>query len=922
MRCPACQLDVPESSRYCPACGVRVHASQAPTLTVAASDTLPSSDSLDGAQFVPGTMLAGRYRIVGLLGRGGMGEVYRAEDLKLGQAVALKFLPKEVTHRADRLARFHQEVRLARQVSHPNVCRVHDIAETEGQHFLSMEYIDGEDLASLLRRIGRLPSHKALELAHQLCAGLAAAHERRVLHRDLKPANVLIDGRGRAHLVDFGLADLSDQRREAREIAGTPGYMAPEQLAGREVTTRTDVYALGLVLYEMFTGQRALAVDRAIPGGHAQNNAPPVSPSMHVPDLDPAIERVILRCLDPDPARRPSSANGVGAALPGGNPLAAAMAAGETPSPDMVAAAGEPGTLSPAIGALCFASVLVGLIALAPLMRDVNLIGLTKIELGPQALTERAHTVLRNLGYTDPAATEAVGYATDVDYLQYIDEHDRSPTRWRALATAQPPALMFWYRQSPRGLVPVGGANIVTRLNPPNTRSGMVSLTLDRTGRLVSFLAVPVQIQSSPQRGGASPTTPAADWQSLFTEAGLPRAQFSPAGPQWIPPIFADARAAWEGAYPERPDVPIRIEAAAALGRPVYFEIVAPWTRPRNEDAEPGSTSGERVGLQMRNVGSPALSVIAVLLALRNLRLGRGDRRGAMRLSMFLLAAGALSNGLETGDLQFLTRGPVLVLFVPAFVWLLYIALEPHLRRVWPDTMIGWSRLLAGRARDPLVGRDVLVGVLVAIGSGSVLSVHTLLRRWLGRPPQFPVGASSNPFDGMAASSDLLLGGRYALSRIIGSVMNIPAWGGTMLSFLLLFVLYVLFRRRWLAMAALILGYTVNYVVNHGGWMLANAPADHFAPSIGDVALFAAFQTAIVLVAVRFGLLTMLVAWLVSVLLTLLPIAVDSSVPYASSSRLIVATVIALAAYGWHTALAGRPMFGAAFLKDEPRHPA
>ena len=347
MHCPACRRDVPESSRYCPTCGARVDASQAPTLTVAVADRLPSSDALDGAQFIPGTMLAGRYRIVGLLGRGGMGEVYRAEDLKLGQAVALKFLPMEVTHRADRLARFHQEVRLARQVSHPNVCRVHDIGETGGQHFLSMEYIDGEDLASLLRRIGRLPQDKALELARQLCAGLAAAHDRGVLHRDLKPANVLIDGRGRARIADFGLADLAGHRRDAPEIAGTPGYMAPEQQEGREVTTRTDVYALGLVLYEMFTGKRALTVGGAILGARAQNSVPLTSPSTHIPDLDPVIERVILRCLERDPSRRPPSAVAVAAALPGGNALAAAIAAGETPSPDMVAAAGEPGTLSP-----------------------------------------------------------------------------------------------------------------------------------------------------------------------------------------------------------------------------------------------------------------------------------------------------------------------------------------------------------------------------------------------------------------------------------------------------------------------------------------------------------------------------------------------------------------------------------------------
>jgi hypothetical protein len=311
-----------------------------------------------------------------------------------------------------------------------------------------------------------------------------------------------------------------------------------------------------------------------------------------------------------------------------------------------------------------------------------------------------------------------------------------------------------------------------------------------------------VQIDTSQ----GSPATPAwtsvADWKPLFVEAGLPIAQFSPARPRWIPPIFADARAAWEGAYPQRPDVPIRIEAAATLGRPVYFEIVAPWTPARNEEPEVGRTFGERVGLFTRTAVQPVALVVAVLLALRNLRLGRGDRRGALRLSLFIFGVGALSNTLETGELSAVSRGPTIVLFVPAFAWLLYIALEPHLRRVWPETMIGWSRLLAGSLRDPLVGRDVLVGVLVAIGAGLNLALHSRLRSVSGQPLQFPVGASSSPFDGMAASSDLLLGGRYALSRIIGSVMSIPVWGGTMLPFLLLFVLYLLFRRRSLAIAA------------------------------------------------------------------------------------------------------------------------
>src|SRR5262249_26086015 len=159
------------------------------------------------------------------------------------------------------------------------------------------------------------------------------------------------------------------------------------------------------------------------------------------------------------------------------------------------------------------------------------LIGLTKIDRSPQFLTERAHAAVRNLGYVEPPADEAVGFTTDIDYLRYIDEHDGTPTRWHALANSQPPALLFWYRQSPRPLVPVGGTDIVSRQNPPDSRSGMVSLTLDRTGRLTSLLAVPAQIGT--RQDDAPVASRAVDWTALFAEAGLSMAQFSPTSPQW-----------------------------------------------------------------------------------------------------------------------------------------------------------------------------------------------------------------------------------------------------------------------------------------------------------------------------------------------------------------------------------------------------
>ena len=240
-----------------------------------------------------------------------MGEVYRADDLRLGQPVALKFLPEALADDAGRLDRLYNEVRTARQIAHPAVCRVYDIGEAEGQHFLSMEFVDGEDLASLLRRIGRLPQDKAIEIARQVCAGLGAAHDKGVLHRDLKPENIMLDGRGKARITDFGLAGLATDIQGDDVRSGTPAYMSPEQLAGREVTTASDVYALGLVLYEVFTGRKPFAGRTLAEITRQHNEGTPVSPSQIVGEIDPAVERAILRCLEKTPDRRPPSAREV-----------------------------------------------------------------------------------------------------------------------------------------------------------------------------------------------------------------------------------------------------------------------------------------------------------------------------------------------------------------------------------------------------------------------------------------------------------------------------------------------------------------------------------------------------------------------------------------------------------------------------------
>jgi tetratricopeptide (TPR) repeat protein/predicted Ser/Thr protein kinase len=259
-------------------------------------------------EFSAGEVFAGRFRMIARVGRGGMGDVWRADDLVLETPVALKLIRSAD---APTRARIMQEVRLARQITHPAVCRVFDVGEVDDIIFYSMEFVRGEDLAALLKRSGRLTSDRVLEIARQLCAGLAAAHGQGVLHRDLKPANVLIDQDGRVQITDFGIAVTHGDVSPGEPI-GTLGYMAPEQFEpGASLTGRTDLYALGVVLYELVTGQRHQA---ATP---EQSSA---ALSRVVPDIHPQLARVIVRATAHDPAARPGTALEMAAALTDAEP--------------------------------------------------------------------------------------------------------------------------------------------------------------------------------------------------------------------------------------------------------------------------------------------------------------------------------------------------------------------------------------------------------------------------------------------------------------------------------------------------------------------------------------------------------------------------------------------------------------------------
>jgi hypothetical protein len=737
-------------------------------------------------------------------------------------------------------------------------------------------------------------------VARQICAGLAAAHEHGVIHRDLKPANIMIDGHGKVRITDFGLAGVAGTfaREESRD--GTPAYMAPEQFAGKDASIQSDLYALGLVLYEVFTGKPAFEAATVADLRRAHQHSSPTNPSLLVRDIDPIVERVILRCLEKDPAKRPTRALQVVAALPGGDPLAAALAAGETPSPEMVAASGESEGLRPVVAWALLAGVAVAVTAAILLGAQATLYRRVPLEEPPEALAERARDILRNAGYSEPPADTAMGFYEGKEFLRYVAEHDKSKTRWDNLETG---AFVFWYRGSPRpletryfhGNAPMLG--FVWTDDPPLDVSGMTLVRLNPLGRLTQFIAVPPQVE---QPAGAAPVP---DWAPLFSAAGLDPSKWAPAQPTWAPPVYGDARAAWTGTLAERPAIPMRIEAAAYRGKPVYFELIGPWTRPeRMQPHQP--TDGERAFLVIIIVLLLSMLVIGAMVGRRNLRLGRGDRRAASRLAAFVFAAEAVAVSFGAHHVPNLDEVSLFLellvwgLGFSALIWVLYITLEPYVRSRWPATLVSWSRLLARGFWDPLVGRDVLAGCLFGALIGTIDRLLWFVPSWLGE-------ASPQPQSGPDWQ---LLGARTIIAAIATNLIV-----ALFFMFVFLFVLSLfraLLRKEWAAAVAFVLFFTV--------FLNAENLAAYQSASAAWVLLIRGLilNSMSVFLLIRLGFLAGVAGAVVQFCLQYLPLTTQGSAWYAGISLAGILLLATMAFYGFYISLGGRPVFGRAVLEE------
>ncbi|MCK4556703.1 MAG: protein kinase, partial [Candidatus Aminicenantes bacterium] len=304
MNCPSCNHKNPSETRFCGKCGTQL---------LYDKESLPShTNTLQTPikELIRGTTFAKRYELIEELGVGGMGRVYKVFDKKIKEEVALKILKPEITADEKTIERFSNELKFARKITHKNVGRMYDLNEEEGTHYITMEYIAGEDLKSTINRVGQLSIGKSISISKQVCEGLVEAHRLGVVHRDLKPSNIMVDKEGNSRIMDFGIARSLKAKGITREgvMIGTPEYMSPEQIEALDVDQRSDIYSLGIILYEMLTGQLPFKAETPLGIAMKHKSETPKSPRALNTQIPEELSAVILKCMEKDKAKRYQSA--------------------------------------------------------------------------------------------------------------------------------------------------------------------------------------------------------------------------------------------------------------------------------------------------------------------------------------------------------------------------------------------------------------------------------------------------------------------------------------------------------------------------------------------------------------------------------------------------------------------------------------
>lgn len=648
-------------------------------------------------RFAVGEVVAERYRIEEHIGAGGMGTVWRAYDELLSETVALKFIRSRARDEAW-IERLLQEASVARRVTHRGVCRVHDAGRVDGEFFISMEFVRGSDLAERLERTGRLDRESTVRLARELVDALVAVHAEGLLHRDLKPANVLLDEEGSARVTDFGLAISRADASERDSSSGTRGYMAPEQLQGGAPSEASDVYALGLLLYEAVSNRRAFRTAGEMALSAERGETPPCL-SVFVDDMDPVVEHVVMRCLASDPAARPRAAE-LQRALALADPLDAVLALGDVPTARVIAEARSRPALRPAQAGAVIGAFLAGVLLHVVLTHASGARLLPA--LSPVEAAERARVVLDGLDELDRGsdAFEVYRYASEAP------RYERSGYRLASRNSEHPADRAFWYRRGPRPISPTAGTSQLFAFgraqpfDPAPGEPGTSTVVFDSLGYL-TFL----DDRREPSSEHAEVLEPELD--RLFEIAGIDRSDFAPCEPLLRPMTPGDGRLAWSSAR-----TGLRSEATIDGGRIVAFELL----EPSNREAAAHDTAKTFVLVNAALIAALFLAILP--RALRHFRSGRGDplthmtvaATGSLALFLsWLLYADSPAVG--SGLLPFIAAGAFFCVSCGVLIWILGIAIEPSVQRSWPRTLVTWSRFVRGRASDPRVRSDVLRGM-------------------------------------------------------------------------------------------------------------------------------------------------------------------------------------------------------------------